>query len=283
MQIYKDMDIGTAKIKEEEMQGIKHYMLDFVLPDERYSVSDYKKQAEEKIQEILSKGKTPIIVGGTGLYIESLVYGIEFQEEEYDNEYRDYLSSIAKEQGLTVLYEKALKIDKNSAEKVSPNDEKRIIRILEIYNKTGKTKTEMDKLSRKNEIKYDYRIFLINLSREKLYERINIRVDRMLKDGLIKEVENITKRYKSFPTSMQGIGYKEVIKYLNKECSYEEMIEEIKKGTRHYAKRQITWFKKYKDTTWLNGEEDINKNIGIIIQNLEQWGENFEKETNKRN
>ena len=153
MQIYKEMNIGTAKIREEEMQGIQHYLLDFVAPDERYSVSDYKKQAEIKIKEILSKGKTPIIVGGTGLYIDSLVYGIEFCDEEFDEKYREKLSDIAKKEGLQVLYKKALEIDKEATEKISPNDEKRIIRILEIYKKTGKTKTERDIASRKNKPK----------------------------------------------------------------------------------------------------------------------------------
>lgn len=270
MQIYKEMNIGTAKIKEDEMQGIKHYMLDFVSPNERYSVSDYKKQAEETIEDILSRGKNPIIVGGTGLYIESLIYGIEFHDEEFDEEYRKSLRDIAKEQGLDVLYERALEIDRKAAEKISPNDEKRIIRILEIYNKTGETKTKLDEQSRTNDIKYDYKFFAINLSREKLYDRINSRVDKMLEEGLISEVKRILEKHKEFPTAMQGIGYKEVVKYINEECTYDEMVEEIKKGTRHYAKRQITWFKKYKDIIWLDGEEDLNKNVEIIRQNIKQ-------------
>lgn len=243
-------------------------MLDFVLPNERYSVSDYKKQAEHRIKEILDNGKIPIVVGGTGLYIETLIYGIEFHEEEFDAEYRAYLSDIAKKQGLEKLYKRALEIDEEAAKKISPNDEKRIIRILEIYNKTGKTKTQIDKESRQKEMKYDYKIFVINLSREKLYERINLRVDKMLEEGLVEEVRQIVEKYNNFPTSMQGIGYKEVIKFLNGESSYQEMAEEIKKGTRHYAKRQITWFKKYRDAIWLDGEQDINKNIKIIKQTL---------------
>lgn len=243
-------------------------MLDFVLPNERYSVSDYKKQAEHRIKEILDNGKIPIVVGGTGLYIETLIYGIEFHEEEFDAEYRAYLSDIAKKQGLEKLYKRALEIDEEAAKKISPNDEKRIIRILEIYNKTGKTKTQIDKESRQKEMKYDYKIFVINLSREKLYERINLRVDKMLEEGLVEEVRQIVEKYNNFPTSMQGIGYKEVIKFLNGESSYQEMAEEIKKGTRHYAKRQITWFKKYQDAIWLDGEQDINKNIKIIKQTL---------------
>lgn len=248
--------------------GIKHYLLDFVKPDERYTVSDYRKQAEAKIKEILDNGKIPIVVGGTGLYIETLVYGIEFHEEEFDEEYRNYLNSVAEKQGLMELYKKALEIDKEAAEKISSNDKKRIIRILEIYSKTGKTKTQIDKESRQKDVQYDYKVFVINFPREKMYERINSRVDKMLEEGLIEEVKQIVEKYKNFPTAMQGIGYKEVIKYINGECTYQEMAEEIKKGTRHYAKRQITWFKKYQDAIWLDGEQDINKNIEIIKQTL---------------
>ena len=241
-------------------------MLDFVLPNERYSVSDYKKQAEHRIKEILDNGKIPIVVGGTGLYIETLIYGIEFHEEEFDAEYRAYLSDIAKKQGLEKLYKRALEIDEEAAKKISPNDDFNIF--SDLYNKTGKTKTQIDKESRQKEMKYDYKIFVINLSREKLYERINLRVDKMLEEGLVEEVRQIVEKYNNFPTSMQGIGYKEVIKFLNGESSYQEMAEEIKKGTRHYAKRQITWLKKYQDAIWLDGEQDINKNIKIIKQTL---------------
>ena len=268
MQIYKDMNIGTAKVNKEEMQGINHYLLDFISPEERYSVSDFKKQAESKIQEIIEKGKTPIVVGGTGLYINSLIYGIEFHEEEFDEEYRKELQKISKEKGLEYLYNKALEIDREATLKISQNDEKRIIRILEIYNKCGKTKTKMNELSRQNDVKYDYKLFVLNIEREKLYERINRRVDKMLDDGLIDEVREIYDKYNKFPTSMQGIGYKEVIRYLKQEISYDEMIEEIKKGTRHYAKRQITWFKKNENAIWLDGEKEIENNINIIENSL---------------
>ena len=180
MQIYKDMDIGTAKVTNEEMQGIKHYMIDIIEPDKRYSVSDYKKQAEALIDKILEKGKVPIICGGTGLYINSLVYGIEFNNEEIDEEYRNKLDDIAQKKGLDVLYKKAAIIDPEAMKKISPNDKKRIIRVLEIYHKTGKTKTQVVAESRKNEVKYDYKIFGINIDREILYDRINKRVDQMV-------------------------------------------------------------------------------------------------------
>lgn len=203
--------------------------------------------------------------GGTGLYIESLIYGIEFEDEKIDEEYRRSLNKVADEEGLEALYEMAQKIDKIATLKISPNDKKRIIRILEIYYKTGKTKTEQDIKSREKEIKYDYLLFAINFDREKLYTRINERVDIMIEAGLINEVEEIIKKHKRLPTALQGIGYKEVVEYLNGNVKKEEMIEKIKMETRRYAKRQLTWFRKYKDIVWLDGEEEISKNVDTII------------------
>ncbi len=266
MQIYKDMNIGTAKITKEEMQGIKHYMIDFVSPSKRYSVSSYKKEAEKCIEEILGKGKTPIICGGTGLYIDSLIYGIEFLEEEIDETYRIKLNEIAKSEGLERLYDMAVEIDPEAMQKISKNDQKRIIRVLEIYHKTGKTKTQQDLESRKNGVKYDYRVFAINMDRQLLYDRINKRVDRMIEEGLIEEVKSIIERYEEFPTAMQGLGYKEVVEYLNGNIDKEEMIEKIKMETRRYAKRQITWFKKNKKTYWLDGENKLQENMKIILE-----------------
>lgn len=205
MQIYKEMNIGTAKIMPKEMEGIKHYMLDFVAPDERYSVSAYKKEAEKCIEKILAKGKTPIICGGTGLYINSLVYGIEFNEEKIDEEYRNKLNNIAENEGLEGLYNMAMEIDPEAMEKISKNDKKRIIRVLEIFHKTGKTKTQQDIDSRNKDLKYDYKIFVLNMDRQVLYDRINRRVDLMIEEGLIEEVEAITKKYDKFPTAMQGL------------------------------------------------------------------------------
>ena len=264
MQIYKDMNIGTAKITNQEMQGIKHYLIDFISPEQRYSVSSFKKDAEDAIEKILSNGKTPIIVGGTGLYIDSLIYGIEFQDEKIDTKYREELNKIAEIEGLEKLYKKAQKIDPEAMAKISANDRKRIIRVLEIYHKTGKTKTEQEKESRKNEVKYNYKVFAITIPREKLYERINKRVDQMLEQGLIEEVKKILEKYSYFPTAMQGLGYKEVIEYLENKITKEEMIEKIKKETRHYAKRQITWFKKNKETIWLDGEKTPEENVYLM-------------------
>ncbi len=270
MQIYKDMDIGTAKATTEEMDGIKHYLLDFVSPDERYSVAEFKKDAEEKIAEILAKGKVPIVVGGTGLYIDTLVYGIEYPEIEFDEKYRNELLERAEtEQGLAMLYEEAKKLDPEAVKKISENDTKRITRILEIYKATGKNKTEMEKISRLNGPKYDYKVFAIDMDREKLYERINLRVDLMIEAGLVEEVKEIVAKYDKFPTAMQGLGYKEVVEFLDNKVTYEEMIEKIKQETRRYAKRQLTWFRKNKDIVWLDGLLQKEENIDIILKALE--------------
>ena len=265
MQIYKDMDIGTAKPTKQEMQEIKHYLLDFVEPDQRYSVAQFKKDAEKAIEEILAKNKVPIIVGGTGLYVDSLIYGIEYQEIELDKKYREELERRAQKEGLETLYEQAKKIDPQAIEKISANDKKRILRILEIYHSTGKTKTQQEIESRKNEVKYDYKVFALNIEREKLYERINKRVDIMIKQGLIQEVENLCSKYTEFPTAMQGLGYKEVVEYLQGKISEQEMIEKIKMETRRYAKRQLTWFRKNKQTIWLDATKG-KENVEIILK-----------------
>ena len=268
MQIYKDMDIGTAKPTKEEMQGIKHYLIDFVSPDERYSVADYKQDAKKAIRKILKKGKVPIIVGGTGLYVDSLIYEIEYPSIEFDEEYRRELEKEVDEKGLEELYEKAKIIDSEAIKKISKNDKKRILRILEIYHATGKNKTEQEKESRKKEVEYDYKVFALKWDREMLYERINKRVDIMLEQGLIEEVKSIYEKYNKFPTAMQGLGYKEVVEYLENKTTKEEMIEKIKQETRRYAKRQMTWFRKNKQTIWLNAEDEIQNNIKIILEGL---------------
>lgn len=268
MQIYKEMDIGTAKPEKEEKQNIKHYMLDIINPNERYSVADYKRDAKNAIREIIKKSKTPIVVGGTGLYIDSLIYEIEYPEIQIDLNYRKELEELAEKEGLLNLYEKAKQIDEKAIEKISKNDKKRILRVLEIYHQTGKTKTELDEESKK-EPEFDYKIFAINMNRELLYDRINRRVDIMLQKGLIEEVKTIYNKYEEFPTAMQALGYKEVVEYLEGKISKEEMIEKIKMESRRYAKRQLTWFRKNKETKWLNGEDDISHNIDIILEEIE--------------
>ena len=279
MQIYKDMTIGTAKPTIEEMEVIPHYMIDCISPETRYSVADYKKDATNAIKEIISKGKVPIVVGGTGLYVEALIYGIEYNEIEEDLEYRKKLEKIEEKEGLDPLYEMAKKIDEKAMEKISKNDKKRICRVLEIYHSTGKTKTELEVESRKNGPEFDYLLFGITMDKEKLYERINKRVDIMIENGLIEEVKNLIQKYKNFPTAMQGLGYKEVVQYLNGNLNRDEMIQKIKMETRRYAKRQLTWFRKYPNIIWLDGLESTQNNIEIILE--EYGGENNERKERK--
>ena len=265
MQIYKEMDIGSAKPTVEEMQEIKHYLVDFVSPEKRYSVSEYKEDASKAIEEIINKGKTPIIVGGTGLYLNSLIYNIQYNEREVDLNYRRELEKEAEEYGLEVLYNRAKEIDPEAMEKVSANNKKRITRVLEIYNATGRNKTELEKKSRK-EVPYNYLIFGINMERSILYDRINKRVDIMLEQGLIEEVKNLINKYSNMPTAMQGLGYKEVKEFLDGNISKEEMIEKIKMETRRYAKRQITWFKRIENIIWLDGLNKTEENVNSIME-----------------
>lgn len=268
MQIYKSLNIGTAKPTKEEMQGIKHYLIDVVEPNQRFSVSNYKLIATEAIEEILSKNKMPIVVGGTGLYVDSLIYNINYYDVKIDEKYRNELEKIAKEDGLEKLYEIATKIDPEAMRKISKNDKKRIIRVLEIYKQTGKTKKELEVESRKTEIKYNFKIFAINIEREILYDRINKRVDEMINNGLIEEVREILKKYKEFPTAMQGLGYKETKEYIDGKITKEELINKVKLETRRYAKRQLTWFRKNKNIIWLDGKNTQEENLNKILEEI---------------
>lgn len=266
MQIYKKMDIGTAKPTEEEKENIKHYMIDIIEPNEAFNVAKYKEMAQKAIDEIISKGKTPIVIGGTGLYINTLINGIEFKEIETDKTYREQLEKEAKENGIDIVYKKLQEIDPEAAKNIDKNNIRRVIRALEIYKLTGKTKTQLDKESIK-EVQYDYKIFGMLWEREELYDRINKRIDIMIENGLIDEVKELTQKYKISNTAMQGIGYKEVIEYLENKISIEDMKEKLKMETRRYAKRQITWFKKDKRITWIspkNKEECVNQIIKLI-------------------
>ena len=232
-------------------------------------MSEYKKEAECAISQIIKEDKQPIVVGGTGLYVNSLIYGIDYPEIETDMDYRKELEEIAEKSGLEELYKKACMIDEEAMKKISPNDRKRILRVLEIYKQTGKNKTEIEKESRKKGTKYDYKIFAIDIQRDLLYERINKRVDIMLEKGLVSEVKNLYKKYGlKMLTSMQAIGYKEVVQYINGECTEEQMIEKIKMETRRYAKRQLTWFKKIENIKWINGLDNTQNNIKIILEEL---------------
>ena len=266
MQIYKDMTIGTAKPTIQEMQGVPHYLIDFVAPNERYSVADFKKEALKAISTILEHGKIPIVVGGTGLYVNSLTQNIEYPEIGVDVNYRNELEKKIEKEGLEKLWEEANKIDEKSMTIISKNDKKRIMRVLEIYHQTGKTKTKIEEESKLIPPQYEYIVFGITMDREKLYSRINQRVDMMIEQGLIEEVEHLLKKYKEFPTAMQGLGYKEVVSYLKGDLTKEEMIEKLKMETRRYAKRQLTWFRKDKNIIWLDGTAKVEENIQCILE-----------------
>lgn len=207
------------------------------------------------------------MLGEHGLYINSLIYAIEYNETKIDEQYRKSLEERAECDGVETLYEEACKIDAEAMQSISPNDKKRIIRVIEIYKETGKTKTEIEKESRK-EIKYDYKVFVTNMDREKLYERINKRVDIMIEQGLIEETKKILGMYDRFPTAMQAIGYKEIKEYLDGDLSKEEAIEKIKMESRRYAKRQLTWFRKNENTTWLDMSKPVEDNLKIIMEKL---------------
>jgi len=272
MQIYKEMNIGTAKVTPEEMQGIPHYLIDFLNPDEEYNVSLYAESANQKIKEILEKEKVPIIVGGTGLYVDTLINGIEFKEIENDIEYRMELESILlKENGIDILYEKLKEVDFDSYQKIDKNNVRRVMRALEIYKVTGKTKTELDKESQKGS-PYDFIVFGIEWDREELYDRINKRVDIMINDGLVDEVKSLNSKYRLSKTALQGLGYKEVIEYLNNQIDYDEMIDKIKKESRHYAKRQMTWFRHIDNIIWLDGK-DKDKMVNTVINEYKKTNE----------
>ena len=264
MQLYKYMNVGTAKPTEEEKEGIPHHMLDICTPDEEYNVSRYKEDATKCIEDIISRGKTPIIVGGTGLYIDTLVRGIEFNEIENDIEYRNQLEEMVKENGIDFLFEELTKVDPESAKQIDKNNVRRVIRALEIYKVTGRKKSDLDKESVKGS-KYNFQVYGILWDREILYNRINERVNIMLNAGLVEEVKELREKYNLSKTALQGIGYKEVIKYLDNEYSYEDMVNAIKQESRRYAKRQMTWFNHMDYVEWLDGN-DKEKMIETILK-----------------
>jgi tRNA dimethylallyltransferase len=269
MQIYKYMDIGTAKIKKDEKEDIIHHMIDIVYPDEDYSVQNFQNRTKHLIGEINSRNKLPILVGGTGLYINSLVYKLNFAGVAKDQGIRDKYEKMAFEYGNKYLHDKLYEIDKESYEKINIRDLKRIIRALEIYELTGNTMSEYNKNFRKENDEYDLEMFCLNMNRRRLYERINLRVDQMIQEGLIDEVKQILNMgYDKNLTSLKGIGYKEIIMYLEDKISLEEAIEIIKKGSRNYAKRQLTWFRRDKRIKWLDIE--IFKSADKIINYIQE-------------
>ena len=268
MQIYKTMDIGTAKVTNEEMDGIVHHLIDIKDPTENYSVKDFQDEVRLKIKEITSRGKLPIIVGGTGLYIKAALYDYEFGESQIDHqEYVEKYHNYSNEE----LYSLLMKIDKNSAKELHPNNRQRVLRAIAIYESTGIRKSET--LARQNhELVYDARFIGLTLEREVLYERINQRVDSMMKQGLLQEIDDLMKKnYSNNLQSMKAIGYKEWFNYYKGIQTLDETLELIKKNSRNYAKRQYTWFNNQTPVKWFEVNlEDFNQTIKSVISDLER-------------
>ena len=252
MQIYKHMDIGTAKPTADEMKGVKHHMIDLIEPNESFSVARFSEMARECIDDILLRGKMPVLCGGTGLYFDSTINNINFIQMDTDEEYRKYLESAAKEFGNEYVYKILKRVDEESAESIHPNNLKRVIRALEIYKTTGKKKSELDK-EQLSEPLYEPEITGLMRDREVLYDRINKRVDIMMEKGLVEEVSELIKMgIDTEATSMQAIGYKEIIEYLDGKTSLSDAVDKIKRESRRYAKRQLTWFKRNEKIHWIN-------------------------------
>ena len=276
MQVYRHMDIGSAKIMPEEMQGITHYMIDELEPDEEFHVVRFTTMAKEYLKEIYAAGKIPIIAGGTGFYIQALLYDIDFTEQQCDEAYRRQLEEQAKEHEAGYLHEMLRKVDPASAEAIHANNVKRVIRALEFYHLSGQKISEHNETERQKQSPYNFAYFVLNDERAKLYERIDKRVDAMIEAGLVNEVQKLKDMGCSREmVSMQGLGYKEVLAYLDGEYTLEEAVYIIKRETRHFAKRQLTWFKRERDVIWLDkqtfGYDDaaILTDMILILQEKE--------------
>ena len=253
MQIYKKMDIGTAKIMPEEMQGVPHYLVDELDPREEFNVVVFQKKAKQAMEEIYQRGHIPVIVGGTGFYIQALLYDIDFSVHEEEETYRSFLAKEAEEKGKEYLYERLKEVDPEYAQIVHSNNVKRVIRALEYYHETGQKLSAHNEQQRERNAPYQFAYFVLNLDREILYDRINKRVDEMMEKGLVKEVANLIKDGCGKElVSMQGLGYKEFFDYFEGKQSLEETVEIIKRDTRHFAKRQLTWFRREKDVIWMD-------------------------------
>ncbi|MYL33231.1 tRNA (adenosine(37)-N6)-dimethylallyltransferase MiaA [Pontibacillus yanchengensis] len=268
MQIYKGMDIGTAKVTEEEKQGIPHYMLDIKDPSEPFSVAEFQQLVQGYIDKIAAKGKLPVIVGGTGLYIQSVLYNFQFSEQQRDQQFVTMLERQIEEEGIAPLYEKLKKVDPVQADKVHPNNKRRVIRALEVYEKTGLTMTEYQQ-QQKQESPYHPVLIGLNMDREELYNRINRRVDDMIQEGLVDEVNSLYSQGLESAQSMQAIGYKEFLPYINGAITLNEAIENLKLHSRRYAKRQLTYFRNKLDVNWyIISEENVYKKFEEILEEL---------------
>ena len=269
IQVYKDLDIGSAKITEEEMDGVKHYLIDVLEPTDEFDIYTFKNLAEKAIDEIYTKGKIPIIVGGTGFYIQSVLYDIDFEETHVDIQYRKELEELVGLYGNEYIHKMLEDVDPEYAASIHPNNVKRVIRALEFYHENNIPLSEHNKEQKENESPYNFTYYVLNDDRDVLYERINKRVDKMFDDGLIDEVKSLSLDESN--QSMQGIGYKEVLEYLNGNVSLDECKELIKKNTRHFAKRQLTWFRHEKVVQMIDYRDfdrDIDKVLNYMLKDL---------------
>lgn len=274
MQVYKYMDIGSAKIMPQEMQGIKHYLIDELLPSDEFNVFIFKEMAKKALEEIYSNDQIPIIVGGTGFYIQALLYDIDFTEQDTDIAYRNKLSDFAAVNGNHALHEKLKNIDPVSYETIHENNVKRVIRALEYYHNCSEPISKHNDSERQKESPYNFAYFVLNDERKRLYDRIDKRVDIMVENGLVEEVKKLKNMgYTSDMVSMKGIGYKEILNSLDGAYDIDEAVEKVKQESRRFAKRQLTWFRREKETIWLEKEEysyDDNKILSKIKEILEE-------------
>lgn len=272
VQVYKHMDIGSAKIKPEEMQGIPHHLIDVLEPNIEFNVVLFQKMAQAAMKDIYKKGKIPIIVGGTGFYIQAILYNVDFTDSEDNHELREKYERIANEKGSTYLHELLWKVDEQSAEAIHKNNVKRVVRALEYYELTGRKISEHNEAEREKKSPYDFSYLVLNDRRERLYERIEKRVDMMIEEGLVEEVEKLLKKGVSREsTAMQALGYKEIYGYLKGEYDLDRAVYLIKRDTRHFAKRQITWFKRERDVTWIPKDAfgyDTQKMLAYILEKI---------------
>lgn len=265
MQVYKYMDVGSAKITPEEMDGVRHYLVDELEPFDEFHVVKFQEYAQKYLNEIYAHGKIPIIAGGTGFYIQALLNDIDFTEQESDSAYRKELEALAEEHGNQYLHDRLKEVDSESAEAIHPNNRKRVIRALEFYQETGRKISEHNAKEQMRTSPYNFAYFVLNDERSHLYKRIDARVDKMIEDGLEAEVRRLKEMgCTKDMVAMQGIGYKEMLSYLDGSYSLEEAVYIIKRETRHFAKRQITWFKRERDVIWLNKNEFDYKNEAIL-------------------
>lgn len=274
MQVYRHMDIGSAKIRPQEMENIPHYLIDVLEPDEEFNVVRFQKMAKEAMENIYAKGKIPIIVGGTGFYIQALLYDIDFTDNDEDDTYRKELEKLAEKKGNEYLHEELKKIDPKAADEIHANNVKRVIRALEFYHQTGQKISAHNEKERAKESPYIFKYFVLTDDRDVLYDRINRRVDQMLDEGLVEEVKSLREKgYTRDMVSMQGLGYKEILSYLDGECTLEEAVYILKRDTRHFAKRQLTWFRREKDVTWVDKRQFDRDENRILDYMIDKWKE----------